>query len=277
MAQIKFDDGYEAQIDDRVGVLLQHLMNLSDKADRHEVERFIARFKENYVSCDLVRVGGDGDGGYLMPNILQDVSYCFSPGVDYMADFEKELSEKYNIKAFMADASVDGPPFHDDNFNFVAKYLGAYTSGNITTLSDWMRESVGEDKSQKILQMDIEGAEYDVLIIEDAATLASFSIIIIEFHFLQKIFERDFLRMISAVFEKMFANFSICHAHPNNNCGVEEIDGISVPIVLELTFIRNDLLPRFQNSSEIALPHELDRKNVPGKEDLVLPDIWWKS
>ena len=82
---------------------------------KSELEVFLSQFRKHYISCDLIRIGGDGDGGYLLPNVLDDVSYCFSPGVDYTANFEKELSEKFNIKSFMADASVKQAPLLDNN------------------------------------------------------------------------------------------------------------------------------------------------------------------
>jgi hypothetical protein len=30
---------------------------------------------------ELIRIGGDADGGYLVPNDLEDLSGCFSPGL----------------------------------------------------------------------------------------------------------------------------------------------------------------------------------------------------
>ena len=147
-----------------------------------------------------------------------------SPGVAYTANFEKELSENYNIKSYMADASVENAPIQDKNFEFVPKYLGSVSKSEFITLSDWIEESIGDDKRPKILQMDIEGGEYDVLIVEDADTLALFSTMIIEFHGLERMFQRDFLRMFSAIFEKIYKFFSICHAHPNNCGGVVELE-----------------------------------------------------
>ena len=244
---------------------------------RTELENFLAQFRKHYISCDLVRIGGDGDGGYLLPNILEDVSYCFSPGVDYTANFEKELSDKFNIKSYMADASVKQPPLLDDNFEFIPKFLGACTRGEFTTLSEWISQSDVESDKNGILQMDIEGGEYDVLIYEDAITLSSFSVMIIEFHNLQKMFEKDYLKMISAIFEKIYKNFSICHVHPNNCCGIASLDGIDIPRVIEVTFIRNDLVKKFSNNQPISLPHSLDSKNVEAHQDLLMPEIWWNG
>ena len=244
---------------------------------KFELESFISRFRENYISCDLIRVGGDRDGGYLLPNNLNNISFCFSPGVAQTALFEKELSDKYNIKSFMIDASVNSCPISGFNFEFLPKFLGTQTKNEFITLTDWISETIGEDNSGKILQMDIEESEYDVLIFEDSKTLSSFSTIIIEFHSLHKLFERSFLNMFSAIFEKLFKYFSICHVHPNNDAGLIELDGISVPKMMEVTFIRNDLLKKYANNEKIHLPHVLDRKNILNKKEIIMPKIWWSK
>ena len=260
----------------RVGVFYVHIW-ITKNHSKGELERFIQRFRDKYVSCNLVRVGGDGDGGYLHPEILDKISYCYSPGVSDTADFEKTLSEKFNIKSFMADASVEGPPIPDKNFTFIPKFLGAYSQSEVITLSDWISETLGDVDENMILQMDIEGGEYDVLTFEESSTLSKFSTMTIEFHNLQKMFERDFLRMVSGIFEKIYKDFSICHVHPNNCCGVACLDGIDIPCVIEVTFIRNDLIQGLWSKNPIILPHRLDNKNVEEKKDIIMPDIWWKK
>ncbi len=81
--------------------------------------------------------------------------------------------------------------------------------------------------------------------------------------------------MISSIFEKLYGNFSICHAHPNNSCGVASLNGIEIPRVMEVTFLRNDLVEKFKSKSSISLPHKLDRKNVKKNNDLEMPRSWW--
>ena len=178
----------------------------------------------------------------------------------------------------MVDASVEKPPLSDPNFQFLSKYLGSFTDDKFITLSDWIDKTTKFNEVGKILQMDIEGGEYDVLIYEDAKTLASFSTIVIEFHSLHHLFKKEFLRMLSSIFEKIYKNFSICHVHPNNCCGLVELDGIIVPRVMEITFIRNDYIEKCSNNdTDIFLPNVLDRKNVEEKEDIIMPEIWWKN
>ena len=244
---------------------------------KEQLQEFLKQFREHYISCDLVRIGGDGDGGYLIPNIFDKISYCFSPGVSDKANFEKELSERFNIKSFMADASVEKAPLSDSNFDFIPKFLGAHSRSNYITLSNWLSKSNLDNDSNLLLQMDIEGGEYDVLVYEDSKTLASFSVMVIEFHYLQKMFERDFLKMVTAIFEKIYKNFSICHVHPNNYCGIVSLDGIEIPRVIEVTFIRNDLSNNFSNNKPIMLPHPLDSKNIANYEDISMPIEWWKK
>jgi len=274
MGHINFADGTEIQVDDRVAKLIQNLMN-KNKPVSSGVEHFINRFKDKYIYSDLIRVGGDGDGGYLLPDNLKDVSFCFSPGVSTVALFEEEISEKYGIKSYMADASVEKSPIDNDNFTFIPKFLGSKSENNFITLSDWINDCIGDDKSKKILQMDIEGGEYDVLTFEDSETLASFSTMVIEFHWLNRMFDPMFLKMISGIFEKIYKNFSICHVHPNNCCGIEVYDGIHIPRVIEVTFVRNDSVAKYLNKP-IKLPHKLDRKNVMQNEDIIMPEKWWK-
>ena len=238
---------------------------------------FISQFNKNYKFTELIRVGPDGDGGYLLPDILKNISYCFSAGVGEISKFEKHLSRNFKIKSFMADASVNSPPEYDDNFIFIKKYLGSKTYGEYISLSDWLKESIGNDQKQKILQMDIEGSEYEVLTYESAETLSKFSLILVEFHGLQNLYNRNFLKMISAIFQKIYMNFSICHVHPNNASGFYGLNNIKIPSCLEVTFVRNDLLPNIKKAEKINLPHPLDQKTFHKNPEIIMPEIWWKK
>ena len=239
------------------------------------VKSFLKRLRENFVSVDLIRVGGNADGGYLVPNILHEIQYCFSPGVNNVVDFELQLSNDYNIKSFMADASIKTLEVNDPNFDFIPKFLGSRTKGGFITLSDWISDSLDDISSSAILQMDIEGAEYDVLTYESSKSLSRFSAMIIEFHFMQNIAVINSLISISSIFEKIFENFSICHMHPNNYGYIEKYNDIEIPITVEISFIRNDFIEKIKNNNSIELPNALDIKNCPSRPDILMPKIWW--
>jgi len=241
------------------------------------LEAFFARLRQHYVSMDLIRVGGDSDGGYLLPDILDEVTCCFSPGVDQTSTFERALSTDRNIRSYMADASVDGPAIEDPNFDFEKKFLGNRDEGVLMTLGSWVDRKVGPDTGDMLLQMDIEGAEYDILTLEDTALFRRFSCILIEFHYVERLFDKQFYQLFSSVMEKLYRDFSICHIHLNNCCGVVSREGFEIPRVIEMTLVRNDYAKRLDNGGTITIPHPLDRRNVDHKEDIALAPIWWKQ
>src|SRR5207249_757541 len=134
----------------------------------NDVRQFLRMLAPYETDKELVRIGGPGDGGYLVPDDLRGIEYCFSPGVAKTAQFESELALR-GVRSFLADHSVDGPPVQSQMFHFTKKYLGATNDDTFMTLESWMEASLPSYKGDLILQMDIEGSEYDVI----AATPAS--------------------------------------------------------------------------------------------------------
>jgi len=242
-----------------------------------DVHAFLEQFRSLLVGVDLVRVGGAGDGGYLLPNDLEGVRHCFSPGVDVKAAFENELAEGHGVRCFMADASVSEPPLVNELFEFDPKFLGSRNDDTFITLSSWVGQKVGDGDDEMILQMDIEGAEYEVFVETPMAALQRFRMMIVEFHDLERLFDTKMLRLVSAVFAKLGRGFSIVHVHPNNCRGIVSRGGIAVPRVIEVTFVRNDRLAGIRNDRPISLPHPLDEKNCPDLRDTVMPDCWWRA
>jgi len=112
---------------------------------------------------NLIRIGGSGDGGYLIPDDLDGIEYCFSPGVSTVSNFENELAN-LNIKSFLADYSVDSPPIAREEFTFDKKFLGSTDYGQFFTLTSWKDKYLKDYAGDLILQMDIEGGEYEVII-----------------------------------------------------------------------------------------------------------------
>ncbi len=241
------------------------------------VNSFVEMFRSMLVSVDLIRVGGSGDGGYLIPDDLDGVRVCFSPGVDVKATFENELAESHGIRSFMADASVSEPPVAGDMFEFDPMYLAGMEDDTNITLSSWVDRKVGAGDNEMILQMDIEGAEYEVFIETPMAVLKRFRMMILEFHDLERLFDRKMLPLIRAVFAKLSREFSIAHVHANNCRSVVSRDGVDVPRVIEVSFIRNDRVAAIANPAPFLLPHELDEMCCPERRDVVMPDAWWKA
>tara|TARA_B100002052_G_scaffold280931_1_gene289500 strand:- start:256 stop:1122 length:867 start_codon:yes stop_codon:yes gene_type:complete len=251
-------------------------LTIDKKAKISEVLSFITLFKSMIVSTKLIRIGSKGDGGYLIPDDFKEVKFCFSPGINEIVNFENDLAEKFGIKSFMIDGSIKKPPLSNNLFKFKCLNLGSKNDKYTTTLSNWIKNSVDKKETEMILQMDIEGSEYEVLIETSIETLSRFRAIIIEFHGLNNLFEQFYLKVIASIFNKLGTHFSIAHCHPNNCCGEVKVENITVPRVLEITFIRNDRIKYVSEMNPFTLPHHLDEKNVKKNPDLLMPEIWWK-
>jgi hypothetical protein len=238
----------------------------------NEFKQLIKALRPVKTKYKLIRVGGNNDGGYLLPNDLSGINTCFSPGVDVTATFEKDLFGR-GIRSHLIDASVDGAPDGLEVASFTKKYLGAVFNDDYTTLEGWMSSQhafIGD----YILQMDIEGAEYQTILACDPNALRRFRIIVVEVHDVQHWFNPIAWGVVQGFFAKLLDDFHVVHLHPNNNCPFLAIDNVLFPSVFELTLLRKDRAEAEGFADE--LPHPLDQPNVLDQPDRHMPEGWYK-
>lgn len=216
----------------------------------------------------LIRLGREHDGGYLVPDDLDGIGNCFSPGVSSHASFEQDL-ERRGIPSLLADASVAGPPPDCGHMSFEKRFLGSYDSDTHTTLGSWVARHPEADSGDLLLQMDIEEAEYDVIPNVEPSLLRRFRILVIEFHKLDWIAQPFVHRRITECLAKLDRDFVPVHLHPNNAGGLHRIGPLLVPRALEVTYLRRDRCRSLEPQTNF--PHPLDRDNVTSKPSIVLP------
>jgi hypothetical protein len=202
-------------------------------------------------------------GNYLFPKNIGKIDAVFSPGVGPTSDFEYEFAKK-GIKCFLADASVTTPAITHKNFIFTQKHIGKKTTENYMTLRQWVHNhySVGNNA---ILQMDIEGGEYESITRTDQNTLCKFKVIIIEIHKLNILSSQEGLELGTILFYNLLNNFYVCHFHTNNYIRPIHYKGIIFPSDIELTLVRKDLCTSKTPVTE--LPNPLDIPSNPEKKD----------
>jgi hypothetical protein len=217
----------------------------------------------------LIRVGGQHDGGYLLPDDLEGVVACFSPGVSDEASFEEAILAR-GIRCYQVDASVDSSPVQDHPLvQFERKFLGPTTEGDFVSLEHWVNEKEPKRDGDLLPQMDIEGAEWLVLAATSDELLSRFRICI-EFHDLEHLFSPFAFSIVERVFEKLLRQFYVVHVHPNNWTDAAAVSPrYRVPDVLEYTFLRKDRIR--QKSPAIQFPHPLDVDCKAGGPTVVLP------
>jgi len=242
-------------------------LNLDLSIKKEKLKKILFKLKPFYLGYDLIRIGSNNDGGYLLPDILDQIKVCFSPGTGNNINFEKDLIKR-GIKTYLADGTINESRMQLKDFNFIKKNISSFESCKTITLENWVN-SQNISSNDMLLQMDIESSEYEVLHSTPEETLKKFKVIIIEFHYIEKISNIYFYQNFNNVLDKLLLNFEICHIHPNNCQGTYSLHGIELPTAIEVTFLRKDLC---KNKVPVTnLPHELDQKNITILDDVFLP------
>lgn len=238
-----------------------------------KLKSFLKKVYPRKTKSTLIRIGGDSDGGYIVPDDFEGISCCFSPGVSDNSEFERECLEK-GIKVFMADYSVNEPKLDRGiySFSFLKKFIGSYSDEKFISINKWICSNLPEGDGDIILQMDIEGSEYESLLNISDTFLQRCRILVVEFHFLESLWSPHFFRIFEATVIRLLEFHACVHIHPNNSEGMEERFGLKIPRILEMTFYRKDrgVLDEY----ETIFPNRLDRDNIKGRS-INLPKEWY--
>lgn len=235
---------------------------------------------------DLVRVGKNNDGGYLIcKKNLEKSEYLLSFGISDDFSFEEDFKKYKNIKIISFDPTVSDVFFFKKIIKNLLKFhfkKSIYSLKNFIKFKKFynkknnllIKKKIGQggslpydhidfkeiikltdNNSAIFLKIDIEGDEYRILedIINHVKIIEG---IAIEFHNVDLHLDKivNFIKMI---------NMTLVHIHPNNYSSYGK-DGI--PSSLEMTFSKNPELIK----KEVSFPHELDQRNNPDTEDLKL-------
>lgn len=214
--------------------------------------------KKNYV-----RVGGcRGDGGYIMVDDFHDKMRAYSIGIGDNASWDKELADK-GIKVLMYDHTIFHLPQVHNNFTF--HRCGVGTGENCRPLEDILRENGDWDNHDLILKMDVEGAEWEVLDSTPSELLNQFIQISLELHGVCNMENKE---RILRILRKLSLTHQAIWVHGNNIDKAENADGILIPNLLEVTYVRKDACLFEEGACEFPMP--LDLPNLERRRDFVL-------
>jgi len=243
----------------------------TDLTDKNSLQSLMHKLFPISTGKELIRLGPEGDGGYLVPDDLAGIEACFSPGVSFISGFEKDCAD-LGMKVFLADRSVEQPAESHDRFHFTKKYVGVTTSDDFMTVDDWVASSLPGLQADLMLQIDIEGYEYETFLSMSDGLMRRYRIIVAEFHELDQLWNLPFFRLASRTFEKILQTHTCIHIHPNNCFGPLNKGGLTISPVAEFTFLRNDRIcnPSYAN----VFPHPLDFDNTDNPH-FPLPKCWY--
>lgn len=263
-------------------------MKTGSRAKKPQLQDFLDWLVPKGSLGGLNRVGGFGDGAYLIPDDLSGIEACFSPGVANRKDFEDEVVDRFSVRTHLMDASSDAhkfrTPLQEPIQTFRKKWLGPdERAENTVSLESWVTE-LEPGTGDLLLQMDIEGAEYPNLALAPESLLKRFRVMIIELHGLAQIATKPevFWREKGDALTNLMKNHAVVHAHPNNCCGAVPLDHFpfQMPKVLEISLLRKDRVKRWAagQSSNFQSPHREEIGwNVGKNRPLFLGEHWMRD
>lgn len=218
---------------------------------------------------EKVRIGADGDGGYVM---LSDISACqaaYSLGINNDVSWDLQIAER-GIPVFQYDHTIDALPMQHPLFH-------------------WKRVGVGEDRPEiplvplnrlvqenghlhsdddLILKCDIEGHEWRMLADAPDALLRKFRQIVIECHGFSHLDQPANAAIMPLGIAALTRHHRVIHVHGNNNSAYAIVGSVPVPATLEISLARCSSYD-LEISNEI-FPTELDRPCWSGRADYAL-------
>ena len=254
---------------EELGINLSRNTTTTGLTAKSEVLNLLERIRPQDNGHRLIRVGGPGDGGYLIPDDLTGISECFSPGSNKLSNFESEIAQNWQIKSFICDSADEKPSDLTALQDFTEAWVGPATDGKkYISLEDWVEEK-SQSQGDLMLQIDVEGAEFLTLLAASTHLLNRFRIVVIELHFLEALKNKwAFDQIYFPFFDKILSEFDVVHLHPNNCCGTWTYGDFEFPRIIELTLHR-------KNRSMYLRPvpssrNELDHPNVESRKDFSL-------
>lgn len=225
---------------------------------------------------DLIRIGSDHDGGYVVTkNSLHQSDFLVSLGISYDWTFEEQFSQLNQCEIHCYDHSIDFFFFLKLSVNDIKQRILLRIpkiNMNVVLLPvryktffvnsrRHFKEKVGglregeanfekifsriADDRKVFLKMDIEGSEYEAL---DGLEGFYHRIqgLVIEFHDVDTLFDS-----VHAHIQRLKTCFDIVHVHVNNAGGIS-VDG--TPCVIEVTFENKRIFPGSSRLSSRQYP-----------------------
>jgi hypothetical protein len=222
----------------------------------------------------LRRIGGDGDGAYVMHDEI-GARHAISLGVGHDVSWDQAMAGR-GVAVAMFDPTIADPPDAVPDATFHRIGLGPASAHDghaggyeldLRPFSEIMRIA-GCESVDAVLKVDIEGAEWDGLA---GADLAEFEQVLIEMHDLHRLCEGASADAVLDVTQALAATHRAVHAHANNESRFVRFGRLWFPDVIEVSFVRRDRLEAAMPA--VSLTPGLDRPSNPGYPEFDLAGL----
>lgn len=212
-----------------------------------------------------LRIGAYGDGGYVMLDPGQDgIAYSF--GISNYSPWDKAMAER-GYKIYQYDGTISQTPFLHPLIFFHPYNIGGGTElcPGTKNISQIIQENNHEQETDIILQIDIEGAEWNFFEHITTQEILKFDQIIAEFHWILDIDRIDYY---ISVLKKICETHQVIHLHYNNYGGGILFKNFIAGQVLEVSFVKKEKY--IFNECTNTFPTQYDSPNCPQTSDIII-------
>lgn len=212
----------------------------------------------------MKRFGTRGDGGYILLNDLRSTDFLISGGLGDNIAFEMEVADQVS-EVVAIDHTVPNLKSNHKNLQINHMKLSSESETGSITLSDLLQQNHASDY---LLKLDIEGDEWSILDNLTRTEIKKFRQIAVEFHWLHGDNSFQHFEKIRNTFNKLNYSHAVIAVSANNWGSIRQIAGISIPDVIEVTFVRKSNY-HLEQSNEILYSHLQfpNNKNLPPIEN----------
>ena len=212
---------------------------------------------------DLIRIGRDYDGGYIMLNDFQDGGIAYSFGIFDDVSWDKAMASRgYNI--FMYDHTIEKLPEENPRFHWsqIGIADGILQDERLKTLEYLIAQNHHEHEKNMILKMDVEGAEWGFLENVSSEMLSQFSQLLFEFHGVN---DAGTYKRVLEVLRKINKTHQLIHLHGQNIGQYTSVGNKTFCNQIEVSYALREKY-KFIDDYDVNLPLSIDmpaRKNIP--------------
>lgn len=194
----------------------------------------------------LIRIGGNGDGGYVMYNGKGELDNslagkAISLGVSDSSPWDLDMANR-GFKVIEYDGSIAQSPYQHENITFHKKYIADKNEGDYISIERVIYDNNLSCSNANILQCDIENSEWDMLGSIDIKLLNEhFNQVIFEFHGCNPE-EKNGFEQRKKILEKLNEFYCPFHVHLNNHGKIFYSNGLFFSATLEVSYLRRENL-----------------------------------
>ena len=239
-------------------------LKMSEYFGNNEIKLIVDVFGELIVyDVDIckIRLGNKNNRGFLILNYnLNEIKVMYSYGLDNELMFESMFAKRYKSLIRLYDNNLEKIPYNN-NFRYRKECINSDKNSDKHLIESHVMKNKDLDK-RKLLKINVEGAEYETILAMKLNILESFEQIIITVYN-----TNENLKDLRNLLEKLNKVFYIFHIHANNVKKDSLVNQYSLPKVLEICWVRKDLVKDAYFDKRIV--SILDSPNFPSEPDVV--------